>query len=179
MGRGDRDRGGAEAEEAGSKERLGCDQRLPDLDLLSVTAPTYGIVGENVQIPFSVRSRTTAALRRRRPCWQAARPSTQAIRGSDRHLSSINAGAGNVALIADNDILDNTALETANVTAAGLLMVADDDGGASVIAVHVPSGDVARIDVPPGRRFDRFGSPLFLPQKNHQSLFTATRASYS
>ncbi|MEO5917701.1 MAG: hypothetical protein ABIS50_25950 [Luteolibacter sp.] len=30
--------------------------RLPDLDLLSVTAPTYGIVGENVQIPFTIRS---------------------------------------------------------------------------------------------------------------------------
>lgn len=30
--------------------------RLPDIDLLSVTAPTYGIVGENVQIPFTVRS---------------------------------------------------------------------------------------------------------------------------
>jgi uncharacterized membrane protein len=30
--------------------------RLPDLDLLSVSAPTYGIVGENVQIPFSIRS---------------------------------------------------------------------------------------------------------------------------
>ena len=35
---------------------VGSSKRLPDLDLLSVTAPTYGIVGENVQIPFSVRS---------------------------------------------------------------------------------------------------------------------------
>jgi hypothetical protein len=26
------------------------------LDLLTVTAPTYGIVGENVQIPFTIRS---------------------------------------------------------------------------------------------------------------------------
>lgn len=30
--------------------------RLPDLDLRSVSAPTYGIVGENVQIPFTIRS---------------------------------------------------------------------------------------------------------------------------
>ena len=30
--------------------------RLPDIDLLSVTAPTYGIIGENVQIPFTIRS---------------------------------------------------------------------------------------------------------------------------
>jgi hypothetical protein len=30
--------------------------RLPDLDLLAVNAPTYGIVGENLQIPFSIRS---------------------------------------------------------------------------------------------------------------------------
>ena len=35
---------------------LGSKVRLPDLDLLSVTAPTYGIVGENVQIPFTIRS---------------------------------------------------------------------------------------------------------------------------
>ncbi len=35
---------------------VGSKVRLPDLDLLSVTAPTYGIVGENVQIPFSIRS---------------------------------------------------------------------------------------------------------------------------
>ena len=35
---------------------VGSRTRLPDLDLLAVTAPTYGIVGENVQIPFTVRS---------------------------------------------------------------------------------------------------------------------------
>ncbi len=34
----------------------GSEQRLPDLDLESVNAPTYGIVGENVQIPFTVES---------------------------------------------------------------------------------------------------------------------------
>jgi uncharacterized membrane protein len=35
---------------------VGSETRLPDLDLLTVTAPTYGIVGENVQIPFAIRS---------------------------------------------------------------------------------------------------------------------------
>ncbi len=35
---------------------VGSKVRLPDLDLLSVTAPTYGIVGEYVQIPFTIRS---------------------------------------------------------------------------------------------------------------------------
>lgn len=35
---------------------VGSPVRLPDLDLLTVTAPTYGIVGENVQIPFTIRS---------------------------------------------------------------------------------------------------------------------------
>lgn len=35
---------------------VGSETRLPDLDLLAVTAPTYGIVGENVQIPFTIRS---------------------------------------------------------------------------------------------------------------------------
>ena len=34
----------------------GSDQRLPDLDVSNVTAPTYGIVGENVQIPFTITS---------------------------------------------------------------------------------------------------------------------------
>ncbi len=35
---------------------VGSQSRLPDLDLLAVSAPSYGIVGENVQIPFSIRS---------------------------------------------------------------------------------------------------------------------------
>lgn len=35
---------------------VGSRKRLPDIDLLAVTAPAYGIVGENVQIPFTVRS---------------------------------------------------------------------------------------------------------------------------
>ncbi len=35
---------------------VGSHVRLPDLDVLSVSAPTYGIVGENVQIPFTIRS---------------------------------------------------------------------------------------------------------------------------
>lgn len=35
---------------------VGSKTRLPDLDLLEVSAPTFGIVGENVQIPFTVRS---------------------------------------------------------------------------------------------------------------------------
>lgn len=48
---------------------VGSKTRLPDLDLLTVAAPTYGIVGENVQIPFTIRSsldrqvRTIARLR--------------------------------------------------------------------------------------------------------------------
>ncbi len=48
---------------------VGSKTRLPDIDLLSVSAPTYGIVGENVQIPFAIRSsldrqvRTVARLR--------------------------------------------------------------------------------------------------------------------
>lgn len=35
---------------------VGSDKRLPDLDVSDVTAPTYGIVGENVQIPFTITS---------------------------------------------------------------------------------------------------------------------------
>ena len=34
----------------------GSDKRVPDLELVSVNAPTYGIVGENVQIPFTIES---------------------------------------------------------------------------------------------------------------------------
>jgi hypothetical protein len=47
----------------------GSENRLPDLDLLTVNAPTYGIVGENLQIPFTIRSsldrevKTTIRLR--------------------------------------------------------------------------------------------------------------------
>ena len=47
----------------------GSPTRLPDLDLKNVSAPTYGIVGENVQIPFTIVSsldrdvRTVARLR--------------------------------------------------------------------------------------------------------------------
>lgn len=48
---------------------VGSPTRLPDLELLTVSAPTYGIVGENVQIPFTIRSsldrpvRTTVRVR--------------------------------------------------------------------------------------------------------------------
>ena len=35
---------------------VGSQTRLPDLDFLTVAAPTYGIIGENVQIPFTIRS---------------------------------------------------------------------------------------------------------------------------
>jgi len=48
---------------------VGSQKRLPDIDLASVNAPTYGIVGEKIQIPFTVRSsldreiRTTVRLR--------------------------------------------------------------------------------------------------------------------
>jgi len=35
---------------------VGSDRRLPDLDVSNVTAPTYGIVGENIQIPFTIIS---------------------------------------------------------------------------------------------------------------------------
>lgn len=48
---------------------VGSERRLPDLELLAVTAPTYGIIGENVQIPFTIHSsldrevRTTVRLR--------------------------------------------------------------------------------------------------------------------
>jgi len=35
---------------------VGSEKSLPDLELLAVKAPTYGIVGENVQIPFTIHS---------------------------------------------------------------------------------------------------------------------------
>ena len=34
----------------------GSEKRVPDLELAAVNAPTYGIVGENVQIPFTIES---------------------------------------------------------------------------------------------------------------------------
>ncbi len=42
---------------------FGSDTRLPDLELVSVNAPTYGVIGENVQIPFTVRSSMDRDLR--------------------------------------------------------------------------------------------------------------------
>ncbi|GHC55560.1 hypothetical protein [Roseibacillus persicicus] len=42
---------------------MGSEVRLPDLDLVAVSAPTYGIVGENVQIPFTIRSSLDRDLR--------------------------------------------------------------------------------------------------------------------
>ncbi len=41
----------------------GSTTRLPDLELLAVSAPTYGIVGENVQIPFTIRSSLARQVR--------------------------------------------------------------------------------------------------------------------
>ena len=35
---------------------IGSTQRMPDIEILTVAAPSYGIVGENVQIPFTIRS---------------------------------------------------------------------------------------------------------------------------
>ncbi|MBC8127216.1 MAG: hypothetical protein H8M99_08765 [Gloeobacteraceae cyanobacterium ES-bin-144] len=35
---------------------VGSRARLPDIEILSVSAPSYGIIGENVQIPFVIRS---------------------------------------------------------------------------------------------------------------------------
>ncbi|MDX1680454.1 MAG: hypothetical protein R3242_06975 [Akkermansiaceae bacterium] len=35
---------------------VGSPVRLPDIDLLQVSAPSYGVVGEKVQIPFTIRS---------------------------------------------------------------------------------------------------------------------------
>ncbi|MGJ8674142.1 hypothetical protein [Rubritalea sp.] len=35
---------------------VGSKSRLPDLDLIDITAPTYGIIGEHIQIPYTIRS---------------------------------------------------------------------------------------------------------------------------
>ncbi|MFT5882254.1 MAG: hypothetical protein ACI9FG_000754 [Crocinitomicaceae bacterium] len=35
---------------------VGSKERLPDIEILAITAPTYGIIGEPIQIPFSLRS---------------------------------------------------------------------------------------------------------------------------
>ena len=53
---------------------VGSQTRLPDLDLLSVTAPTYGIIGENVQIPFTIRSSLDRAGAHHRPPARRVRP---------------------------------------------------------------------------------------------------------
>lgn len=35
---------------------VGSPVRLPDIDLMQVAAPSYGVIGEKVQIPFTIRS---------------------------------------------------------------------------------------------------------------------------
>ena len=42
---------------------VGSDRRLPDLDISNVTSPTYGIIGENVQIPFTITSSLSRDVR--------------------------------------------------------------------------------------------------------------------
>ncbi len=42
---------------------VGSETRLSDLDLISVMAPSYGVVGEKVQIPFTIRSSLNRQVR--------------------------------------------------------------------------------------------------------------------
>jgi len=42
--------------------RVGSDQRLPDLEITSASAPAFGIVGDKMQISFSIRSSMTEAV---------------------------------------------------------------------------------------------------------------------
>ncbi len=71
---------------------VGSDTRLPDLDVSNVTAPTYGIVGENVQIPFTILSslkrdvRTIVRLRDLKSGKERSKPITIPA-GEDYHDS--------------------------------------------------------------------------------------------
>ena len=70
----------------------GSQQRLPDLDLDSVNAPTYGIVGENVQIPFTIQSslgRDVRTIVRIRSDSGKERNKDITIRANSTHYDSI------------------------------------------------------------------------------------------
>ena len=70
----------------------GSQQRLPDLDLDSVNAPTYGIVGENVQIPFTIQSslgRDVRTIVRIRSDSGKERTKDITIRANSTHYDSI------------------------------------------------------------------------------------------
>jgi len=70
----------------------GSQQRLPDLDLDSVNAPTYGIVGENVQIPFTIQSslgRDVRTIVRIRSDSGKERTEDITIRANSTHYDSI------------------------------------------------------------------------------------------
>ena len=70
----------------------GSQQRLPDLDLDSVNAPTYGIVGENVQIPFTIQSslgRDVRTIVRIRSESGKERTKDITIRANSTHYDSI------------------------------------------------------------------------------------------
>ncbi len=72
---------------------IGSESRLPDLDLLNVTAPTYGIIGETIQIPFAIRSSldrditTTVRLRNKKTNLEKTKEIT--IPANKEHYDSI------------------------------------------------------------------------------------------
>ncbi len=71
----------------------GSDTRLPDLDITDITAPTYGIIGENVQIPFTITSslgrdvNTTIRLRDPKTGTERTKPIT--IPAGEEYFDSI------------------------------------------------------------------------------------------
>ncbi len=70
----------------------GSDKRLPDLELVSVNAPTYGIEGENVQIPFTIESSLARDVRtqiRIRSESGAERYKDITLRANSTHYDSI------------------------------------------------------------------------------------------
>ncbi len=96
----------------------GSDKKIPDLELLSANAPTYGIIGEKVQIPFTIESslnRDVRAIVRLRDENGAEITKEVTLRSNTTHYDSIlwdirNEGAMNFTLsipVVSGEMIEN------------------------------------------------------------------------
>ncbi|MDA7907500.1 hypothetical protein N9B19_01315 [Akkermansiaceae bacterium] len=96
----------------------GSKKRVPDLELTSVNAPTYGIIGENAQIPFTIESSLARDVRtqvRIKSDTGAERYKDITIRANSTHYDSIlwrveKEGASTLSIslpVANGELIEN------------------------------------------------------------------------
>lgn len=96
----------------------GNNKRVPDLELTSINAPTYGIIGENAQIPFTIESSLARDVRtqvRIKSDTGAERYKDITIRANSTHYDSIlwrveKEGASTLSIsfpVANGELIEN------------------------------------------------------------------------